>query len=106
MSTLVTQGGPKVDKNGFRDPVGAQGASKTQTGPRAQLELPAFLELLGRPWALQGSILDPRGVQKGYQNRHGEARSAPWGGQELPKGSSKGSPEMGSKKLSKWVPTF
>ena len=48
----------------------------------------------GRPWAVQGPILDPRGVPKMFQNRHGEARSAPWGAKK------------GQKALPKWVPKW
>ena len=54
----------------------------------------AFLALPGRTWSLQGPILDPRGVPKRVQNRHGEARSAPLaakvGQKALPKGSQNG----------------
>ena len=61
---LVTQGGPKVDQDGLRDPFGTQGGSKTQTGPRRYLGVPPFLDLLWRTWSLQGPILDSRGVPK------------------------------------------
>ncbi len=58
---LVTQGGPKIDKNGSRDPFGTQVASMTVSGRRARDGGPPFFELPGRTWALQGPIWDPRG---------------------------------------------
>ena len=55
------------------------------------------MALLGRTWALQGPILDPRGVPKMFQNRHGEARSAPWGAKKGQKALLKGVPKWGRK---------
>ena len=92
---LVTQGGPEIDWDGLRDPFGTQVVSRTATGRRASLGGPAFLDLLGRPWALQGLILDPRGEPKMVQNRHGEARSAPWGAKKGQKALPKGVPKWG-----------
>ena len=101
---LVTQGGPKIDKNSSRDPFGKQGASRTQTGPPPQNFLLACFGFSCRPWSLQGSILDPGGVPKMVQNRHGEARSAPWGANKCQKALPKGVPKWGRKSDRKGVP--
>ena len=73
---------------------GARVTSMTVSGCDPAFGKLAFLALPGRTWSLQGPILDPRGVPKMFQNRHGEARSAPLGakvGQKaLPKGSQNG----------------
>ena len=71
-----TKGDPKVDKNGSRDPFGPQGGSKTQTGPRTQLEGPAFLAPLaarGRskvPFWTQGGSQKGSKIDMGRQGRH------------------------------------
>ena len=52
--SLFTQGGPKINKNVFRDPFGTQSATKTQTGPYNRDLVTPCLELraaLGAPRA-------------------------------------------------------
>ena len=64
----------------------------------------AILRPSGRTWSLQGPILDPRGVPKKVQNRHGEARSAPLATKVGQKALPKGVPKWGRKSDRKGVP--
>ncbi len=78
----VTQGGPKFDKNGSRDPFGAQVASRTPTGRRVHEAGPPVLDLLGGPGAPQEH---PRAPQGRPRDPHGAPR-APKRAKRVPKG--------------------
>ena len=94
---FATQGGAKIDKDGLRDPFGARVTSMTVSGCDPSFGKLVFLAFPGRTWSLQGPILDPRGVPKRIQNRHGEARSAPLVAKVGQKAFPKGVPKWGRK---------
>ena len=94
---LVTQGGPKVDRNGSWDPFGTQVNSRMVSGRRAPFEGPAFLDPLVALGRSKVPFWTPGGVPKRVQNRHGEARSAPFGAKVGQKALPKGVPKWGRK---------
>ena len=71
----VTQVGPKIDKNGSRDPLGAQVAPRTAPGPQETLSGRTFrarYDFSGRTRSLQGSIFGKSGFWRGPPNPHFE----------------------------------
>ncbi len=97
-TSKVMNMGPKIDENGSLDPFAARVASKAAPGCEDSFVLPRLFDLSAETWSIQGPILAPKGVQKRVQNRHDEARSAPWGAKKGQNTPPKGDPEMGPKK--------
>ena len=93
----LTQGVPKSIRMALGTPLDHKADPRRKRDLEPNSKDQPFCPPLGRPWALQGSIVDPSGVPKLPKTRHGEARSAPLGAKVGQKSLQKGVPKWDRK---------